>query len=96
MPALAHQEQQVAHVLDPLRLFHQVQDLQQALFVLTTSVSPEAEVTYPVAILPFCTERCIAGSLAAATSESGVTAGGILWYVCLFPGTSYILSVAIL
>ena len=56
----------VAQVLDPLRLFHHLQDLQQALFGSTTSLSPDVEGTSPVAVLPFCVQRCLAGPDAAA------------------------------
>lgn len=55
-----HELLRVAQVLDPLRLFHHPQDLQQALFG-PTSVSPDAEGTSPVAVLPFCVERRLAG-----------------------------------
>jgi hypothetical protein len=70
----AHELQRVAQVLDPLQLFHHLQDLQQALFGLTTSVSPDASGTSAVAVIPFCVERCIAEPRAAATlvvEESG-------------------------
>jgi len=58
----------VAQVLDPLRLFHHLKDLQQALFSPTTSASPDAEGTSPV-MLSFCVERCLARP-SAAESET--------------------------
>lgn len=70
----ASQEQELlrtAQVLDPLRLFHHLQVLQQALFDLRTSVPPDAEGTSPGAVLPFCVGRCIAelGTAAPETVE---------------------------
>src|SRR6266700_1662776 len=48
LPASKEQElRRVAQVLDPLRLFHHLQDLQQALFSPTTSASPDAEGISP-------------------------------------------------
>ena len=62
LPASKEQELlRVAQVLDPLRLFHHLQDLQQALFASDTSTSPDAEGTSPVAVFPFCVERCLSG-----------------------------------
>lgn len=44
LPAPKERElQRVAQMLDPLRLFHHLQDLQQALFSPTTSASPVLE-----------------------------------------------------
>jgi len=61
LPAPKEQElRRVAQVLDPLRLFHHLQDLQQALFSPTTSASPDAEGSSPVDVLLFCVERCLA------------------------------------
>jgi hypothetical protein len=54
--------QRVAQVLDPLRLFHHLQDLQQALLGFTVSASPEAEEAASVTFLSFRIERCIARS----------------------------------
>jgi hypothetical protein len=66
-----HELRRVAQVLDPLRLFHHLQDLQRALLDVTTSVSPDAQETSPVTVLSFCIERCLAGSgpLAPSTGE---------------------------
>ena len=66
LPAFQEQELlRAAQVLDPLRLFHHLQDLQQALFHSTMGSSPHAERSSPVAVLPFCVARCIAGPSAA-------------------------------
>jgi site-specific recombinase XerD len=56
-----HELQHVAQVLDPLRLFSHLRDLQQALVVKPTSASS-------VAVLPFCIERCV-GVPGAVASE---------------------------
>jgi hypothetical protein len=61
LPAPKERElQRVAQMLDPLRLFHHLQDLQQALFSPTTSTSADAEGTSPMDVLLFCVERCLA------------------------------------
>src|SRR6266487_2637683 len=64
-----HELQHVAHVLDPLRLFYHLQDLQQALVGFTTSASSGVEGVSSAAVLPFCIERCI-GTPGAAASET--------------------------
>lgn len=56
----------VAQVLDPLRLFQHLQDLQQALFGSDTNTAPHAEGSSPVAVFPFCVERCLSGRAPAA------------------------------
>jgi hypothetical protein len=63
-----HELLRVAQVLDPLRLFRHLQDLQRTLLDATTSISPDAEETSSVAVLSFCIERCIAGSGPVAPS----------------------------
>src|SRR6266700_3212372 len=74
-----HELRRVAQVLDPLRLFHHLQDLQRTLLDATTSVSPDAQETSSVAVLSFCIERCIAGSgpLAPSTGEGAGPEQGI-------------------
>jgi len=60
LPASKEQElQRMAQVLDPLRLFHHLQDLQQALF------GSDARTSL-VAVFPFCIERCLSGPPPAA------------------------------
>jgi hypothetical protein len=49
----------LAQMLDPLRLFHHLQDLQQVLFGSCSSTSPDAEGTSPLAVFPFCIEPCL-------------------------------------
>ncbi len=64
-----HELQHVAHVLDPLRLFSHLQDLQQALIGCTASASSGMEGISSVALLPFCIERCL-GTVGATASET--------------------------
>jgi len=83
LPASREQELlRVAQVLDPLRLFHHLQDLQQALFGSTTNLSPDTEEISPVALRSFCIERCIARPRAVdpetveeSWQEAGIHAG---------------------
>jgi Integrase core domain/Phage integrase family len=74
LPASKEQElQRLAQVLDPLRPFHHLQDLQRALFGLETNTSPDTEATSPVAVFPFCIGRCLSGqepATARALEES--------------------------
>jgi hypothetical protein len=52
---------EVAHALDPIHLFHQLEQLQQAVFRCAVSISPFA----PSTALPICVfsvERCTAGA----------------------------------
>lgn len=48
-----------AQMLDPLRLFHHLQALQQALLHSTPIFSSDAEGARFVAALPFCVQKCI-------------------------------------
>lgn len=62
LPACKEQELlRVAQVLDPLRLFHHLQELQQALLRWETSASPEAGRLSSMTVLPFSAQLCIAG-----------------------------------
>jgi hypothetical protein len=63
--------QRVAQVLDSLRLFHHLQELQQALLDVTTSASSRGKKTASGMILPFCIERCLgtSGPFASQTEE---------------------------
>jgi hypothetical protein len=66
LPASKEQELlRTAQVLDPLRLFHHLQDLQQALLSSTARVSPDVSGTSSTAALPFCVQQCIGKSRAA-------------------------------
>ncbi|MBA2393473.1 MAG: hypothetical protein H0V70_12120 [Ktedonobacteraceae bacterium] len=64
-----HELQHVAQVLDPLRLFSHLQDLQQALIGCTASASSGMEGISSAALLPFCIERCL-GTVGATASET--------------------------
>jgi hypothetical protein len=69
----ASQKQELQHaaqVLDPLRLFHHLQDLQRAMIGFRTCISSAAESTFSVVVLPFCIERCI-GKLGHTSLKTG-------------------------
>jgi hypothetical protein len=57
-----HEWKEMAQALDPVRLFEQVQELQQALFIHATSASPRFEETAVVPVQRFSVERCTTGS----------------------------------
>jgi hypothetical protein len=60
LPASSEQElQRAARMLDPLRLLHHLQGLQQALLCPQIPPASEAFEKAPGAILPFCLERCV-------------------------------------
>ncbi len=61
--------QRMAHLLDPLRLFHHVHALQQALFGSVMGDAPEA-----VDVLSFCLQHCVAEPL-ARTQEAAKQVG---------------------
>lgn len=70
LPASKEQEvQRMAHLLDPLRLFHHVHALQQALFGSVMGDAPESGD-----VLSFCLQRCVAEPL-ARTQEAAKQAG---------------------
>jgi len=74
LPASREQEwKQILQALDPVRLFEQVKDLQQAFFVHSMSASPRSEKTADVPLRRFCVQDCTAGSLEAGvlTAERG-------------------------
>ncbi len=60
-----HEWKQMVQALDPVRLFEQVKELQQALFVHSTSASPRREETARVPLRRFCVEGCTTGAPAA-------------------------------
>jgi site-specific recombinase XerD len=70
-PSQEQELRRVAQVLDPLRLFHHLQELQQALLDVTTSASVGEEGISSVTVLPFCIERCLgkAGPVACQREE---------------------------
>ncbi len=57
-----HEWKEMAQALDPVRLFEQVKELQQALFIHATSASPRFEETAVVPVQRFSVERCTTGS----------------------------------
>jgi hypothetical protein len=66
---------EVAHALDPIRLFHQVEQLQQAIFRCAVGRSPFLSSLAPVPIRVFSTEQCTAGKLPVERSVSDPTQG---------------------
>jgi hypothetical protein len=66
---------EVAEVLDPVRLFQQVEQLQQAVFRCAVSVSPFVPNTPAAPIRVFSVEECIAGTLPAVKSVPDTTGG---------------------
>jgi site-specific recombinase XerD len=74
-----HELQRVAQVLDPLRLFHHLQELQQVLLDVTTSASSEGEGIFSVTVLPFCIERCLGsvGPVSSKTEEGELQKQGV-------------------
>ena len=67
-PSKEQELQRASQVLDPLRLFQHLQDLQQALLSPTTSASANAQGTACGVVLPFCLDRCLARSGPAEAS----------------------------
>jgi hypothetical protein len=66
--------------LDPVRLFEQVKELQQALFLHMTGVSPHAKEVTSVPVQRFSVEGCTTGSSVAEVLASEM--------VCLSPQNS--------
>ena len=71
LPAQEQQElTQVAQTLDPIRLFQQLEQLQQAVFHCAVNCSPFVPSTTPTPIRVFSVEHCIAGNVPAERSAS--------------------------
>jgi len=69
LPAQKQQELlEVAHALDPIRLFQEVEQLQQAVFRCAASCSPFVPSIPPAPLRVFTVERCIAGDVLAERS----------------------------
>src|SRR5205807_7102463 len=69
LPAQKQQElTEVAHVLDPICLFQQLEQLQQAVFHCAASCSPLVSNTPPASIRIFSVETCTAGNVPAERS----------------------------
>jgi len=76
LPAEMQQELlEVAHALDPIRLFQQVEHLQQAIFSCAVGCSPFISSLIPAPIRVFSVERCMTGTLPVEESIPGPTAG---------------------
>jgi len=75
---LSEQKQQelteVAGNLDPIRLFQQLEQLQQAVFRCAVNCSPFVPSTLPAPLRVFSVEHCTAGNLPAERSVSEPTA----------------------
>ncbi len=75
---LVHKQQElikVAQALDPLRLFQQLEQLQQAVFRCAVSCSPCVPNTPSAPIRVFSVEYCTAGTLPAERSVPDPAAG---------------------
>jgi hypothetical protein len=65
----------VAHTLDPIRLFHQVEQLQQAVFRCATGCSPFISSLPSAPLCVFSVERCTAGTFPVEGSIPDPAAG---------------------
>jgi hypothetical protein len=65
----------VAHALDPIRLFHQVEQLQQAVFRCATGCSPFISSLPSAPLRVFSVERCTAGTFPVEGSIPDPAAG---------------------
>jgi hypothetical protein len=76
---LSAQQQQelteVAQALDPIRLFQQVEQLQQAVFRCAVNCSPFVPSIPPTPLRTFSVERCMAGDVLAERSVPDPAAG---------------------
>lgn len=64
LPTQKHQELlEIAHTLDPIRLFRQVEQLQQAVFRCGVGCAPVVSQTPSVPIRIFSVERCTTGNV---------------------------------
>jgi hypothetical protein len=76
LPAQKQQElTEVAQSLDPMRLFQQVEQLQQAVFRCAVSVPPLISNTPSAPIRVFSVEYCMMGSVQASRSAPDLAAG---------------------
>lgn len=71
---LSEQKQQelteVAQALDPIRLFQQLEQLQQAVFRFAVTCSPFIPSTLPAPLRIFFVEQCTAGNIPAERSAT--------------------------
>src|SRR5712692_6961809 len=76
LPAQKQQELiELAHALDPIRLFQQLEQLQQAVFRCAVGCSPFVSHAPSTSIRVFCVESCTAGTLPAERSVPDPAAG---------------------
>jgi hypothetical protein len=76
LPAQKQQElTEVAQALDPFRLFHQLEPLQQAVFRCAVSCSPVVSHTPSATMRVFSVDDCIVGKLPEERSIPDPTAG---------------------
>ena len=76
LPAQKQQELlEVAHALDPIRLFQHVEQLQQAVFRCAVSCSPFVSPIPSASIRVFSVERCTAGKFPVEGSIPDPAAG---------------------
>lgn len=76
LPAQKQQELiEVAHALNPIRLFHQLEQLQQAVFRCTVGCSPFVSSPLSDSLHVFSLEQCTAGKLPAERSAPTPRAG---------------------
>jgi hypothetical protein len=76
LPAQKQQElTEAAQALDPIRLFQQLEQLQQAVFRCAVDGSPFAPSIPPAPPHMFAVERCLAGDVLAERSAPDPTAG---------------------
>src|SRR5258707_15005430 len=76
LPAEMQQElTEVAQALDPIRLFQQLEQLQQAVFRCAVNGSPFVSHITAVPLHVFSIERCMAGSVPVEERVADPTAG---------------------
>jgi hypothetical protein len=76
LPAQKQQELiEVAHALDPIRLLHQLEQLQQAAFRCAVGCSPFLSSPLSDPLHVFSVEQCTAGKLPAERSAPAPRAG---------------------
>ena len=81
LPVQKQQElTEVAQALDPIRLFQQLEQLQQAVFRCAVDGSPFAPSIPPAPPHIFAVERCLAGDVLAERSAPDPTAGFEILY----------------
>jgi hypothetical protein len=74
----AHKQQELLEVvqaLDPIGLFQQVEQLQQAIFRCAVNCSPFVSHTTPAPLRVFSVERCMTGMLSSTRSVPDPAAG---------------------